>query len=118
LILDQSFLKQNPEKVEFSQTIEAIDKNYSYTPARFINGSQTNDRVVNEAGSNEGSCKIFAFAKLNNLSVEQTLHCFGTYYREDVLMHPEADNHANIRRFIRDGWNGIHFEQSALQIMS
>lgn len=110
-------IKQNPENIEFSETIEVIDTHYIYTPTRFSNGNNSDDRLINEAGSNEGSCKIFAFAKLNNLSVAQTLQCFGVYYREDVLKHPEEDNHANIRRFIRDGWQGIHFEQSALQII-
>jgi hypothetical protein len=70
--------------------------------------------VVNESGTNEGSCKIFAFAQLNDLSVEQTLACFGKYYREDVLENPEGNDHGNIRNFMISGWEGVKFSCEAL----
>jgi hypothetical protein len=69
---------------------------------------------MNQAGSNEGSCKIFAFATTEGLSEAETLACFGKYYREDVLQNPQVSDHANIRTFMRHGWKGIRFEQSAL----
>ena len=51
-------IRTSPESIEFNDVIEAIDEHYSYTATRFTNGS--GDRVViNEAGSNEGSGKIF-----------------------------------------------------------
>lgn len=106
-------LNTHPEQVQFSQVIETISSDYQYTPSRFTNG-KGESQVINEAGSNEGSCKIFAFAKLQNLSVAQTLQCFGDYYRKDVLEHPEATDHANIRQFMIHGWDGIQFEQQAL----
>ncbi len=106
---------KDPESVEFDMIMQAIDENYTYTPARFSNGC-TAQPVINEAGSNEGSCKIFSFAQLHQLTTEQTLHCFGKYYRDEVLNHPEDDNHANIRAFMEDGWAGIQFDQPALQI--
>jgi len=102
-------IKNNPVSIEFQQVMEAIDQNYNYTPARFINGD-----VVNENRTNEGSCKIFAFGQLNNLTEQETLTCFGSYYREDVLMNPDGTDHANIRTFIRQGWDGIQFDSPAL----
>ena len=109
-----SQIKTNPETVEFKDVIATIDAHYHYTPTRFTNG-QGNNMAINEAGSNEGSCKIFAFAQLNGLSETETLACFGHYYRDDVLKHPDGNDHANIRNFMRSGWDGIHFEGAALQ---
>lgn len=106
-------IKSNPETVEFKDVISCIDNNFDYTPTHFTNGAG-HDTVINQAGSNEGSCKIFAFATMQGLNEEQTLNCFGQYYREDVLQHPEGEDHANIRTFMRHGWKGIRFDQSAL----
>jgi hypothetical protein len=102
-----------PDAVAFEQVQEVIAEHYDYTPARFTNGSG-DDQVVNEAGTNEGSCKIFAFAKLNNLSDEQTLACFGHFFRHDVLENPEGTDHANIRTFMRHGLKQVHFDTPAL----
>lgn len=93
--------------------MKVITDNYHYTPTRFSNGLDR-DVIVNEARTNEGSCKIFAFAQFNDLNEQQTLACFGHYYREDVLQNPEGDDHANIRTFMHHGWPGIDFEGSAL----
>lgn len=98
---------QNPE-LDFEDTIQVISDNYRYTPAGFKNGE-----IYNEAGQNEGSCKIFAFAQLNQLSQEQTLLCFGRFY-QDVLKTPEGNDHGNIRNFMQSGWDGIQFDQPAL----
>lgn len=106
-------LDSTPEEVSFNEVIETIEADHTYKPARFTNGSGDN-AAINEAGSNEGSCKIFAFAQLNNLSPEQTLHCFGDYYRNDVLNNPDGTDHANIRNFMKTGWRGILFETQAL----
>lgn len=100
---------QNNQKVSFQESIDIIATNYTYTPSRFINGN-----VVNEAGKNEGSCKLFYFAKLHNLSPEQTLSLFGDFYYQDVLTNPEGDNHANIRSFMKQGWAGIQYDGAAL----
>ncbi len=97
-------------RVSFQDSIAAIAAHYDYTPTRFGNGG-----VVNEAGANEGSCKLFYFAKLHGLTPEQTLGLFGDYYWQDVLEHPEADNHANIRAFMRQGWAGVAYEGEALR---
>ncbi len=107
-------LHSTPESVTFDNVMSVITDNYDYTPTRFTNGFGEG-AAINEAGTNEGSCKIFAFAQLNNLSKDQTLHCFGDYYRKDVLEHPAATDHANIRNFMNDGWDGIHFENFVLE---
>jgi hypothetical protein len=108
-----SALKTQPESVEFADVISVIDTNYLYTPSDFTNGLGE-EKAVNKAGTNEGSCKILAFAQDQGLSVEQTLHCFGQYYREDVLKNPEGSDHANIRNFIKSGWEGLSFSQAPL----
>lgn len=102
-------LNDQPESIAFTDTMAAIDATYDFTPAAFTNGE-----VKNEAGQNSGSCKLFAFATLNRLSKEQTLACFGAYYRDDVLKHPDGTDHQNIRNFMRYGWEGVKFETMPL----
>lgn len=106
-------LTHHPDAVEFSEVLAVIAAHYIYAPTRFTNGLGA-DPVVNAAGTNEGSCRVFAFAKLNGLSPQQTLACFGRFYREEVLGDPAGSGHANIRRFMRDGWAGIVFDGVAL----
>jgi len=108
-------IKSDSAKLAFNDVISIIDEHYDYTPATFSNGIGE-DRVINNAGENEGSCKIFAFASLNQLSLEQTLKCFGDYYHIDVLENPNNTDHANIRTFMRHGWEGIEFESPALKL--
>jgi nitroreductase len=104
-----SQLKTSPETIEFDTTIAVIEANYDFTPTAFTNGSTNND-----AGQNNGSCKILAFGQLNGLSVDETLACFGKFYRDDVLGNPEGDDHQNIRNFINNGWDGVNFSGQAL----
>lgn len=103
-------LNETPEKLEFSELMDVIDAKYEFSETAFANGV-----LLNKAGENSGSCKLFAFAKLNELSEQQTLACFGAYYREDVLQNPESDNHQNIRNFMNLGWSGISFDGIALR---
>lgn len=103
-------IKSVPSKVEFSQVIEVIDNEFEFTPTRFKNGD-----VVNEANQNNGSCKIFSFANLMELDKEQTLACFGDFYRKDVLENPDNTDHQNIRNFISYGWDGVIFDGKALK---
>lgn len=102
-------VRKTPELIEFDAVMAVVEKYYRYSPVRFTNGS-----VVNEAGTNEGSCKIFAFAKLNSLDENETLPLFGKFYREDVLQNPEGTDHANIRNFMRKGWREVNFDAQAL----
>ena len=106
-------LNSSPKNIQFDQVISLISEHYEYTPTRFTNGDGANE-IVNDAGTNEGSCKIFAFAHKLGLNESQTLACFGAYYREDVLSNPDATDHANIRTFIREGWSGIRFDRPPL----
>ena len=100
---------------QFQETMAVIGENYRYTPTEFSNG--LSEPLLNPAGKNEGSCKIFAFGLLHQLSEAQTLQLFGEYYRNDVLTHPEGEDHQNIRRFMRDGWDGVVFKGAALQAL-
>ncbi|MCY1662727.1 HopJ type III effector protein [Chryseobacterium sp. SL1] len=102
-------LENAPQEIQFKDVIAFIDEHYDFTPTKFTNGN-----TVNEANQNNGSCKIFSFAKLNDLSKEETLNLFGEFYREDVLKNPEGTDHQNIRNFMESGWEGISFEGNAL----
>lgn len=100
------------QAVDFQETMAVIAEAYDYQPTEFSNGVQ--QPLINEAGRNEGSCKIFAFARLHGLNQIQTLALFGNYYRKDVLENPEGKDHQNIRIFMRDGWDGIVLKGDAL----
>lgn len=102
-------IKGNPEAIQFSEIIAFVDNNYTFTSTKFKNGN-----TINEAGQNSGSCKLFSFAKKQNLNKEETLACFGDYYRIDVLQNPTGTDHQNIRNFMEFGWDGIEFEGEAL----
>jgi len=110
-----SFIEKvkNNEAVSFDETIAVITDHYYYQATEFSNGLNE-QLLVNQAGTNEGSCKIFAFAQLNQLNQQQTLNLFGDYYRIDVLSDPDGTGHQNIRNFMRYGWDGIHFNGVAL----
>lgn len=104
-------LKQAANNIAFQETIAIIEENYDFTPTAFENGE-----LYNVAGENSGSCKLFAFAQMQNLSQVETLACFGVYYFEEVLGNPEGTNHQNIRNFIKTGWDGIQFEGEVLAL--
>lgn len=106
------WMKQSPEEVEFEQVMALIDAYYEFTPTAFMNGELHND-----ANQNNGSCKIFSFALLNGLAEEETLSCFGAYYRE-VRENPTGTDHQNIRNFMKYGWQGVQFEAPALRSKS
>ncbi len=106
-------LRKSPDNIEFKQVIDLIHEHYDYSACAFQNGD-----IMNEAGSNEGSCKIFYFAQLNSLSELETLALFGHYYRDDVMGNPAGDDHGNIRNFILDGWLGLKFDGVALALKS
>ncbi len=103
-------LKDSPDSIEFTDTMALIDELYEFTETEFKNGE-----LLNKDGENSGSCKLFAFAQLHQLSKEQTLACFGAYYRDDVLKNPDAADHQNIRNFMKQAWSGISFSKMPLQ---
>lgn len=99
-------LKAN--KHSFKDVIEFIETYYLHQPTAFKNGE-----TYNEATQNQGSAKVFAFAKLNKLSAADTLCLFAEHYKS-VLDSPTESNHQNIRQFMLHGWQGIAFEGEAL----
>ena len=108
MLLEQ--LEKAPETINFKEVIAYIDENYDFAPTKFTNGN-----TINEANQNNGSCKVFSFAQLKNLSKEQTLTLFGEFFREDVLKNPDGTDHQNIRNFMKFGWDGISFDGEALK---
>ena len=105
-IYDVCYAKTERSKNEY---VAYIDEHYDFVPTKFRNG-----KTVNEAGENNGSCKVFSFAKLKGLNEEETLALFGDFYKTDVLKNPEGSDHQNIRNFMQYGWDGIASEGQAL----
>lgn len=103
-------LYTQPEHIQFDETVSLIDREFEFTPVAFSVGSQHN-----KEGTNLGSCRLLTFAHAMNLSQKATLALFGDYYRKDVLGNPEGQDHANIRQFMRHGWKGVHFSDTALK---
>lgn len=101
-------LRQALVSLNFSETMAIIDALYDFSPTAFSNGT-----TRNEAGENNGSCKLFAFAQLNNFSEPETLALFGEFFR-DVLTTPDGSDHQNIRNFMQTGWAGIAFDAAPL----
>ncbi|CDF77756.1 HopJ type III effector protein [Formosa agariphila KMM 3901] len=104
-------LKNTPKSIVFSDTVDTIESLYEFTKTAFTNGN-----LKNKAGENSGSCKLFAFAKLQGFTKEETLSCFGQFYYIDVLGDPEGDGHQNIRNFMKTGFEGLKFEGEPLKL--
>ncbi|AJR03061.1 HopJ type III effector protein [Siansivirga zeaxanthinifaciens] len=102
-------LQSTPEAIEFNETMAVIETLYNFTPTAFKNGA-----LQNKAGENSGSSKLFAFAKLQALTKEETLACFGKFYFDDVLNDPNGTGHQNIRNFMKTGFDGLVFDGEAL----
>ena len=102
-------LHTQPDSIQFDDAIRLIDQEFDFTPVSFSVGKQHN-----EAGTNQGSCRLLAFAHAMTLSKDATLALFGDYYRKDVLGNPDGQDHANIRQFMQHGWKGVHFSDTAL----
>jgi hypothetical protein len=104
-------LTTKPESIDFTDTMAIINEHYDYQATTFYNGE-----LLNDAGTNEGSCKIFAFALMNDLDEQYVPHLFGNYYREDVLKQPNGKDHGNIRNFLQQGTKGLCFHGNALTV--
>lgn len=96
-------------QAQFSDVLAYIDERYTHTPTAFRNGHHSNT-----ADQNQGSAKVFSFAQLNDLDQTQTLRLFAEHYAA-VLATPHHNDHQNIRQFIHNGWEGIHFDGQALR---
>ena len=113
MTLEEFIVAVQKAPMAFTETMAVIALNYAYSPAGFHNGMNER-KFFNASGTNEGSCKLFAFAKANDLDEQATLNCFGDYYTVDVLQNPEGQDHQNIRTFIDCGWKGIVFDSEPL----
>jgi hypothetical protein len=112
----QAFLSDaHAGRVEFQETVSLIDSLFRVTPCAFSVGLPPRT-VENIAGANTGALRVFAFAKLLGLDKQTTLNLFGRHYH-DVLENPHGDGHANIRAFIRDGWDGVSFSAEPLHAL-
>ena len=106
-------LKTNPKTISFTETMQVIDTNFNFIPTAFVNGE-----INNNAGENNGSCKLFAFAIHQNLTKDETLSCFGEYYFNDVLQDVHGNGHQNIRNFIKTGFEGLVFKNKPINLKS
>ena len=94
-------LKSNPADFCFADVMAAIDAAFVSQPCAFDNGEQKNG-----ADENQGSCKVFAFARHAGLDEGDTLRLFAEHY-QSVLDDPDGSAHGNIRAFMRSGWAGV-----------
>lgn len=95
--------------VPFTEVIAVIDKAYAYTAIPFVNGKGTPEEVRSAAGENNGSAKVFGFARLHGLGADEALRLFCEHY-ESVVATPEGSDHGNIRAFIKHGWDKLEFD--------
>ena len=93
---------------KFADVLAFIEARYQHNPTAFQNGTQ-----FNAATENQGSAKVFSFAKIEGLNAEETLSLFAEHYAS-VLATPEGTDHQNIRQFMQNGWDGVKFEGEAL----
>lgn len=96
------------QTIGFNEVISFIDEFYRYTPRPFVNGL-----IHNDAGENEGSAKIFGFAKHHGLTQLDTLKLFAEHYLQ-VQATPNGTDHANIRNFLHWGWQGFLMQKNPL----
>lgn len=110
LKLSSLLLGLDNKTVDFKAVLAFIDSYYDYTPTEFSNGM-----LYNAPEQNEGSCKVFGFAKHNQLSQVDTLKLFAEHY-EKVKATPSDSDHANIRNFMFYGWQGFLMQHNCLTL--
>jgi len=97
-------VEMSGDDLSFEEVIEMIDTHYESGLIEFKNGD-----IVNAPGENEGSAKVLSYAALSGMDKDTTLKLWGQYYRE-VKANPDGSDHANIRNFMKYGWEGVPFE--------
>lgn len=100
---DQLRARLGTDEHRFADTLAFIAEHYHYQPSAFTNGP-----VHNDAEQNQGSCKVLAMAKDQQLSDQQALQCFAEHYQV-VLNTPDGEDHANIRALMQHGQAGVSF---------
>lgn len=93
----------NSGEYQFSDVLAFIDRKKEHQPTAFKNGD-----IHNDPNQNQGSARVFLFAKENAFSKENTLSLFAEHYKA-VLADREGANHQNIRQFMKYGWDGVEF---------
>lgn len=101
-------LRTAPESLQFADVMAMIDAHYDHTPTAFTNG-----KAINQATENQGSAKVFSFARIHGLSEDETLRCFAEHFRA-VQNSPSGSDHQNIRQFMLSGWNGVELATGCL----
>ena len=102
--------------VKFSEIMDKVGECYLFDPtAAYVSGKGSPEETVNPPGTNSGSLKTYYFAYLHGLDEVSTLRLFCEHYK-DVLDTPEGTSHANIRAFMKHGWEGIEFKGTALRL--
>ncbi len=97
------------QQAQFTDVLDLINSHYDFTPTAFDNGA-----LHNAAGENSGSCRVFSFAQMHQLSKLDTLLLFAEHHRV-VKANPAGNDHQNIRNFEHYGWSGIVFHGQALK---
>ncbi|RKE42658.1 HopJ type III effector protein [Sphingobacterium detergens] len=105
---EELLAKSKGSQLQFQEVLDHIAEQYTYSPTPFQNGN-----LKNSATENQGSAKVLHFAKLNELSVADTLLLFAEHY-QNVLDNPVGEGHQNIRQFMANGWDGVVFEADVL----
>ena len=71
----QALLAQlKDDSAKFADVLAFIEARYQHTPTAFQNGAQ-----FNAATENQGSAKVFSFAKLEGLNQQDTLKLFAEH---------------------------------------
>ncbi len=101
------------EKLKFSDFIELIDREYSFSNIAFENGE-----IINSKNENQGSAKVFCFGHMHSLTESEVLNCFAEHYQSVMESPEDEDLHLNIRNFMLHGWKGLLIDFDALKINS
>jgi aspartokinase len=96
----------------FSDVLKEINNDYFYSPNGFVVGENKND-----SSQNQGAARVLSYAKLKNLSLQQTLELFCEHYIE-VLDTKNSNSHQNIRELIKCGLEGVKFDDDVLVLRS
>jgi HopJ type III effector protein len=99
-----SNVEMDSSSLMIEAVLELINEHYETQLLEYTVGD-----VLNKQGENEKSGQILSYAALSNLNKDTTLKLFGQHYRS-VLATPDGTDHANIRNFMKYGWDGVPFE--------
>jgi len=109
----------------FDRFIALIDSIFETHPVEFHNGiinhgetattSASYTTLINEAGSNLWSLKVFAFAIMMGYTASQALSLFGEHYN-DVIEDPNSGRHLNIEQVYKHWLWGVQIQGMPFRI--